>query len=140
MATTMKGIIGGGGGTTFSASPATVNALTGSVIFKDDDDSTTKSIAIPAWVRVIKSIFFFRDGDAIADPVYIGVTPKTIHTLEYIASWNDMNDGYAEYELRCNTHSKTLNYESLDGEANFNVDAKIEWSPEINAHTPTITD
>lgn len=113
MATTLKGIIGGG--TTFSASPATVSVPTGSVYV---DTNTT--FTVPAGVKVI---YVKMDNSN-----YVGVTPNSEHTLTWYYH------GFSTI-LKCN-HNKEWGKNSHANKRK----ATIYWSPEINNTTPTITD
>lgn len=112
MATTMKGVIGGG--TTFSASPATVSVPTGSVYV---DRNTT--FTVPAGVKVI---YVNMDNSN-----YVGVTPNSGHTLTWYYGSRTI--------LKCN-HNKEWGKNNHPSKRK----ATISWSPEINKQTPTITD
>lgn len=113
MATTMKGVIGGG--TTFSASPATVSVPTGKV-------SVTRNttFTVPAGVKVIYV--------SMDNPKYVGVTPNSTHRIEWRYGSRTI--------LRCTSHNKdwgTNNHSSRPR-------AIISWSPSINTHTPDVND
>lgn len=113
-----------GGGTTFSASPATVSVPTGSITIKKHGAFT-----VPSGVHVIKVT-------CEADTVCVGVTPNTTH---YIDIYID-KDPYLEdfdWQVVCSTHSKVYIDNNASGD-DWIVD--IYWSPEINKQTPSITD
>ena len=130
MATTMKGIIGGGG-LTISASPATISIPTGSMQFTVG----THEFTVPAGVTVIK----------VAESTYdyalefVGVTPLTKHSL-YVYTTEEENPDDIErpiilVDMECRTHDH-----QLWGEMEFSDFFTLYWSPEINKHTPTIKD
>lgn len=102
-----------GGGTTFSASPATVSVPTGSVYV-----GRNTTFTVPAGVKVI---YVKMDNSN-----YVGVMPNSRHTLTWY---------YASTILKCN-HNKEW---GRNNEA-YKRNATIYWSPEINNMTPTITD
>lgn len=114
-----------GGGTTFSASPATVSVPTGSISVKIDG-----IFIVPLGVHVIEVTC-----DQV-DSVYVGVTPNTTH---HIAVYTD-EDPYLEdfdWVVECLEHSKV--YIDNNGNNDSGI-VDISWSPEINNMTPTIKD
>lgn len=120
-----------GGGTTFSASPATVSVPTGSMQFNVGIHEFT----VPAGVTVIK----------VAEEAYdyalefVGVTPLTKHSL-YVYTTEEENPDDEErptviLNMQCRTHDSPL-----WGESEFAGFFTLYWSPEINKHAPTIKD
>lgn len=132
MATTMKGIIGGG--TTFSASPATVSVPTGSY------EGDLPYFVIPANVHILAlSITIDVSGGIFTlDPVYIGVTPGSYHKPE---SFSYEQGQTMVFGVQCSTHDNMgwmMHRVPLREFNSFTY--RISWSPEINKKTPTITD
>ena len=115
-----------GGGTTFSASPATVSVPTGSISIEKFGGFT-----VPSGVHVIEVTC-----DQV-DTVYVGVTPNTTH---HIAVFMD-EDPYLEdfnWQVICDAHSNKVYIDNHGNNDSGIVD--ISWSPKINTHTPTVTD
>ena len=141
MATTIKGVVGGG--LTISASPATIDIPTGYLVDEEDtfDNSITITITIPNGVKVIEvfaeasanydnpdydvwlNIFSnnkpWYDGSSNGDDVvaftgYIGVTPNKQYS---ITVYTNMHVGRSTIDR-----------------------FYIRYSPEINNQTPTVTD
>ena len=116
-----------GGGTTFSATPATVSIPTGSI---DIDYGGTK-FTVPAGIHVLQ-IDLIKGKGAVA----VGVTPGSIHKFEMHVVHGDQA---SVYSIGCNTHNKVF----LQGVQLPNyvpILPSISWSPEINKITPTVTD
>lgn len=116
--------------TSFSVSAAQVNVPTGTVQIDGNGVFT-----VPTGVTVIK-VSHHDLGVA-----YVGVTPNTKHSLHL--DW-DMNrpQHYNTY-IRCDSHDVTylidyITTEFEDQEPSLIFD--VDWSPEINTHTPDVTD
>lgn len=100
-----------GGGTTFSASPATVSVPTGSISVKNDG-----IFIVPLGVHVIEVTC-----DQV-DSVYVDEDP-------YLEDF--------DWLVECSNHSKVF----IDNNGNNDSGiVDISWSPEINKQTPTIID
>ena len=127
MTTTMKGIIGGGG-LTFSASPATATVPTGSVSIEVNYGSPA-SITIPNGVRVV------RVGDN-----YIGVTPNKKYTLiGWVPFVHHTGDEFNSFLQ--NAYTDVFWYGTFTDSPDTRPDTfTIFWSAEINTHTPIVTD
>lgn len=142
MATTMKGIIGGG--VTFSASPATEKVIpTGYLVNESntDVDYITKTITIPNGVKVIVVFASCFTPDYNTDTITI----KVSSTNSKYRTWFGNNDYY---------DVSTQGYVGVTPNKQYTVTASanthegriyinrfyIMYSPEINNKTPTITD
>lgn len=144
MATTMKGIIGGGG-TTFSASPATVSIPTGSTNFNYRGIFTP-----PPNVKVVKVRLYGVDnyGNKIDETTFVGVTPSREYRLTGELPYERPDEQeifYMDavlYSVVTGTN-KLIYWIGVDEYNADNADPlsfTISWSPEINTHTPTVTD
>lgn len=136
MATTIKGVVGGG--LTISASPATEIVIPTGYLLNEDDygDNITRSIIIPNGVHVIRVHAVARNEDSSTDEqVYMSIYSdnKTWYT--------DAQDGYVTFVGYIGvTPNKQYNV-TLDIIAvSSSYRLQIEYSPEINKQTPTVTD
>ena len=77
------------------------------------------TLKVPAGVKVIKIV-----GTSKGD-VYVGVSPGSTHTLIY-------HTHFLKGYLQCQNHNTYWVRSSFTG--------RLQWSPEINKETPTITD
>lgn len=116
--------------TSFTASAASIVIPSG---YLDIDSDDVRQIIIPEGVKVIK----LTGGRNTA---YVGVTPGTAHVLFH--DTEEVN-GAARilHSVWCNTHSGTgVLLRWLTKEADGDEAVTIAWSPEINNHTPDVTD
>nr|DAG40472.1 MAG TPA: hypothetical protein [Caudoviricetes sp.] len=142
MATTLKGTIWGGG-VTFSASPATVSVPTGSVNFTYVGEFT-----IPQGVHVVKARLYGTNyyGGETSKTAFVAVTPNKKYRLmgvwpfEY--SEEQTERFYADEILINNTIGGVswIGPSVYDLSEVDNLNFTISWSPEINTHTPDVTD
>lgn len=97
------------------------------------DSDTVRQIIIPEGVKVIK----LTGGQRTA---YVGVTPGTAHVLRH--DTEDVNGGARIlHNVWCGTHSGTgVLLKWLTNDADGDEPVTIAWSPEINNHTPNVTD
>ena len=114
---------------TINANPATLIVPTGSIELSYDGGAV--NFTVPAGVRVLKV-----DNAYHSVIKYVGVTPGSVHKLQvtrHVRGWGHM------YRLNCITHDKE--YNGVNGKC-FNKDHHfvISWSPEINTHSPDVTD
>lgn len=86
----------------------------------------TYTLIVPAGVKVIR----VQNSDTDSKPSYVGVTPNSKHTL--FAYRHRPHTTYYYY-VRCTSHDN-LHWASGGGRR------QLRWSPEINKHTPNITD
>lgn len=125
------------GGVTFSASPATASVPTGSI---DIRLNQTTFFTVPAGIIILRVELPPNYSGPQKDIRYVGVTPKSDHTIQLIDYYSDAVFPPFCCLLRCNTHNDiTYGMIRFPGEVN-NIFARISWSPEINKQTPTITD
>ena len=118
------------GGTTFSASPATVSVPTGehrvTTKWVSDDQFT-----VPNGITVV-----MVSSNITSDAKrYIGVTPGKTYKLTITAKSPDYPPAPGFLLVRL-AHDNTVWYYASEGSTNF----VISWSPKINNMTPTITD
>ena len=127
-----------GGGTTFSASPATVNIPTGSTTINIYDAGDGLDFTVPAGIHVLEVTLTLYDKPYTA---YVGVTPNSSHVL-WPQVFSNSSNQVSEVDLFCVTHSSNdnlLTWLVVKGTGVYgNID--ISWSPKINTHTPTVTD
>ena len=139
MATTMKGIIGGG--LTFTASPATVSIPTGYLVNEQNtyNDDITRTITIPNGIHVIEVYANASSSHEEDYPVYMTVSSnnkqwyrggdygETVSFLGYIGVTPNKR-----YSIRV--------YVGVRGGESYIDRFYIKYSPEINNKTPTLTD
>ena len=114
------------GDKTINATSATVNVPTGRVHVGGEIIFT-----VPAGVKVIAVMTPTTDYGQ--RPIYVGVTPNSVHKLKWRLKYGVNTD--TNY-LECLSHDKiqwTVNYD-------YSFDATLYWSPEINKQTPTVYD
>lgn len=116
--------------TSFSVSAAQVNVPTGTVQIDGNGVFT-----VPTGVTVIK----VRHSDL--GVAYVGVTPNTKHSLHL--DWDMSRPQHYDTYIRCDSHDVTyltdflmMEFDDQEPSLSFYVD----WSPEINTHTPDVTD
>lgn len=91
------------------------------------------TFTVPAGVKVIRVVSPYEDHYGASSLQYIGVTPNSVHKLEWTVTYGNTIDAY---QLLCTSHSKkrwTINHD-------YGKHASLSWSPEINKRTPTVTD
>ena len=114
--------------TSFTATAAQVNVPTGTVLFQGGN------FTVPSGITVLKISY----GD---DTQYVGVTPGSTHTLEVWTGEEAEGVYYVDvfcYNDRTYWFQTFWNDEPYLGDPDASVD--ISWSPEINTHTPDVTD
>ena len=115
--------------TSFTASAASIVIPSG---YLDIDSDAVRQIIIPEGVKVIK----LTGGQRTA---YVGVTPGTAHVLRH--DTENVNGGARIlHNVWCGTHSALTWLEWLTNDADGDEPVTIAWSPEINNHTPDVTD
>lgn len=142
MPSSLKGTIWGGG-VTFSASPATVSIPTGYLVDESNTivDYITKTITIPNGVKVIDVYASCYTPDPETPPITIEVSS----TNSDYNTWLRNDDYYAVstqgYIGVTPNKQYTVTVSAITHEGNVCIDRfYIEYSPEINNQTPTITD
>lgn len=113
--------------TSFSVTAASVNVPTGEITVGDAADFT-----VPNGVRVLEVSENYSSYSR-----YVGVTPNTTHHL-ILGLEEDDSGVRMTYRLECSTH----HYKQYIawGSSEYSERAVIRWSPEINNHTPDVTD
>ena len=136
MATTIKGVVGGG--LTISASPATIDIPSGKIIL-EDSDNTNYSLTIPSGVKVLE---VYLSIDSLAEGVeavlYIA-NNKSDKTWADVSGWweDGFPDDITNYVGVTPGKTYSLNIQmDVDGSSS----GYIAYSPTINNKTPTITD
>lgn len=130
-----------GGGTTFSASPATVSVPTGYLVNEEGVGFINRTITIPDGVSVIE--VYGRAINIDSEPADISIVIVNNYTNRaWLSSYNTDDvevGGYVgvspnkRYSIRVTT--------SADNGASTDIQTfYIRYSPEINNKTPTITD
>lgn len=136
MPTTMKGVVGGGG-LTISASPATeIVVPTGYLINESNifDNYITRTITIPNGVKVIDARAAIN---GIENDIWLEISSNNKRWLYMRDLHNEVSlQGYIGVSPN-KQYTVTLNG---SGDSNTVYDFSIEYSPEINNKTPTITD
>lgn len=113
--------------TSFSVTAASVNVPTGEITVGDSVDFT-----VPNGVRVLEVSENYSSYSR-----YVGVTPNTTHHL--VLGLEEDDPGVRmTYRLECSTHHYKQYIAWTSSE--YSERAVIRWSPEINNHTPDITD
>ena len=141
MASTIKGVVGGG--LTISASPATATVPTGSV-----DYIFTGELTIPQGIHVVKARLYGMNyyGGSTDKTAFVAVTPNKKYRLMGIWPFEyseEQTERFYTDELLIND---TIGGVSWIGPSYYDLtefdDLKftISWSPEINTHTPDVTD
>lgn len=134
-----------GGGVTFSASLATINIPTGSTNF-----NYTGIFTPPKNVKVVKVRLYGIDyyGNEIDETTFVGVTPSREYRLtgELPYERQDEQEIFYMDAVLYNVVTGVNKLVYWIGETEYNADGAdplsftISWSPEINTHTPTVTD
>lgn len=137
MATTIKGVVGGG--LTISASPATIDIPTGKIILENSMYDKNYLLTIPSGVKVLEVYLSIDSLDEGAEG-YIRILNNNSHKIwADIQGWweNDSDDDTTNYVgvTPGKTYSLFISME-VDGDSS----GYIAYSPEINNKTPTIYD
>ena len=129
--------------TTFTATAAQVNIPTGSTNFN------YKGVFTPPNVKVVKVRLYGIDyyGNKIDETTFVGVTPSREYKLTGELPYERPDEQEIFYidAVLYNLVTDT-NKVYWIGETEHNADGvdlldfTISWSPEINTHTPTVTD
>lgn len=89
------------------------------------------TFTVPSSVKVIEARSPYKDNWESKE--YVGVTPNSVHKL----TWRVIvGNNSTFYRLRCASHKNKDWVRNEDYEEN----AILLWSPEINKKTPTVTD
>ena len=139
MATTMKGTIGGGG-LTFTASPATeIVVSTGYLINESDiDGSATRYITIPNGVKVIEVYASAHIVDNILHYINLAVGSSRVWCYN-----KDIESVECTEYIGVTPNKRYHVYVDIDTREGDDCDIDrfyIKYSPEINNKTPTVTD
>lgn len=97
---------------------------TGSMIVEYE---TNVTFTVPTGIKVIEVKYKSPLGEQHIMTKYIGVTPRATHSLAWVQAALKFR------KLQCATHSIAWASTALH-------DVTLSWSPEINKHTPTVTD
>lgn len=89
------------------------------------------SFTVPSGVHVIEI-------SSSLGSVYVGVTPNTTHSL-YI-DLRKINLVLCKITIGCTSHNKVYKADIIACEEGVNDTMFINWSPEIDKKTPTVTD
>lgn len=138
MATTIKGVVGGGG-LTISASPATINISTGKIILEDSMVNRNYSLTIPSGVKVLEVYLSINSLAEGVEGVINIANNKSDKTWADVTGW--WEDGFPDDTTNYVgvTPGKTYSlYINIDVEGDSS--GYIAYSPEINNKTPTIYD
>lgn len=137
MATTIKGVVGGG--LTISASPATIDIPTGKIILKNSMVDRNYSLTIPSGVKVLK-VYLSIDSLAEGDEGVIYITNnKSDKTWAEVQGWweDGFPDDITNYVGVTPGKTYSLNIQiGIDGDSS----GYIAYSPEINNKTPDVYD
>ena len=100
---------------------------TGTQIIKGGIDFT-----VPPGIKVIEVCTPVKEGYGHLYK-YIGVTPNSVHKLRWRLVESESSSSYRLYCASRHKNEWGVNYIEDDR-------ARLSWSPEINKHTPTVTD
>lgn len=108
---------------------------TGSIEIENNEVSYTY-FTVPAGIRVLKV-----ENSYHGIIKYVGVTPGSVHRLK-VERYSHNKYHHVElycYRLICVSHSKK--YNDVNNKcSNEQHSFRVSWSPEINTHTPDVTD
>lgn len=131
-----------GGGVTFSASPATISVPTGSVDFTHNGKFT-----IPQGIHIAKARLYGMDDYSNKYDItkFVAVTPNKTYRLQGKLPYEQPNYQEKFYgdPLLLNRDSFVYWVGSVADDDQDDADIlkfTISWSPEINTHTPDVTD
>ena len=143
MATTIKGVVGGG--TNDQCFPATVSIPTGSINFNYQGVFTP-----PTNVKVVKVRLYGVDyyGNKIDETTFVGVTPSREYRLTgelpfERPNWDEiffMDAVLYNYNTVTGTKVYWIGVDEYNADGAESLSFTISWSPEINTHTPNVTD
>ncbi len=137
MATTIKGVVGGG--LTISASPATINIPTGKIILKDSMVNRNYSLTIPSGVKVLEVYLSINSlAEGVEGVIYIANNKSDKTWAEVQGWWEDgFPDDITNYVGVTPGKTYSLNIQiDIDGDSS----GYIAYSPEINKKTPDVYD
>ena len=130
-----------GGGTAFSASPATVSVPTGYLVYEEGVGYINRTITIPNGVSVVE--VYGRAVNIDSEPAEVSIVVVNNYTNKAWLSSYNLDDvefgGYVgvspnkRYSIRVSTNTHT-------GASSEIETFYIKYSPEINNKTPTVTD
>lgn len=137
MATTMKGVVGGG--LTISASPATIDIPTGKIALADSTVDRNYSLTIPSGVKVLEVYLSIDSLDEGAEGLLYITNNKNGNTWADVSGWWEdvFPDDITNYVgvTPGKTYSLIINMDVYGSSSGY-----IAYSPTINNKTPTITD
>lgn len=135
MATTIKGVVGGG--LTISASPATIDIPTGYLVNEDDYGSgIARTITIPNGIHVIEVYAVGRNEDSSTDEqVYMSIGSNN---KEWYTDTQDSSVVFYKYIGVTPNKQYTVTLDIIATSSSYRL--QIKYSPEINNKTPTIYD
>ena len=91
-----------------------------------------ESFTVPSGIHVIEI-------NSDLGSIYVGVTPNTTHSL--FIDVNQAGAGHYDITIGCTSHNKTYITDRILSEEGAPSNLMfINWSPEINKKTPTVTD
>lgn len=137
MATTIKGVVGGG--LTISASPATIDIPTGKIILEDSMYNRNYSLTIPSGVKVLEVYLSIDSLDEGAEGVLYITNNKSNKGWAEVSGW--WEDGFPDDITNYvgvtpgKTYSLIISMDVYGSSSGY-----IAYSPEINNKTPTIYD
>lgn len=137
MATTMKGVVGGG--LTISASPATIDIPTGKIALADSTVDRNYSLTIPSGVKVLEVYLSIDSLDEGAEGFLYITNNKNDNTWADVSGW--WEDGFPDDITNYvgvtpgKTYSLIISMDVYGSSSGY-----IAYSPTINNKTPTITD
>ena len=137
MATTIKGVVGGG--LTISASPATINIPTGKIILEDSMVNRNYSLTIPSGVKVLEVYLSINSlAEGVEGVIYIANNKSDKTWVDVQGWWEDgFPDDITNYVGVTPGKAYSLNIQmGIDGSSS----GYIAYSPTINNKTPTIYD
>lgn len=137
MATTIKGVVGGG--LTFSASPATIDIPTGKIILEDSMVNRNYSLTIPSGVKVLEVYLSINSLDEGVEAVINIANNKSDKTWADVTGWWEDGSPDDTTNYVGVTPGKTYSlYINMDVEGDSS--GYIAYSPEINNKTPDVYD
>lgn len=129
-----------GGGTTFSASPATVSIPTGYLVDERNiyDNDITRTITIPNGIHVIE-VYTSASGETEDYPLHMSVSSN--NKLWYYGKDDGGLVSFQGYIGVTQNKQYSIRVLARIRGGDSSIDRfYIEYSPEINNKTPTVTD